>query len=42
MWMFGGFDCGLFAEYQKLCPKMEPAEEYDDRIALYELRVFLF
>ncbi|KAI9711055.1 MAG: hypothetical protein M1828_001982 [Chrysothrix sp. TS-e1954] len=37
MKMFGGFGSGFFSEYHKLCPKTEPQNEYDDRIALYEL-----
>ncbi|KAK4662482.1 hypothetical protein QC763_603790 [Podospora pseudopauciseta] len=38
MKMFGGFDAGGFwKEYHSLVPKSEPAEEYDDRVALYEL-----
>lgn len=36
MKMFGGFS-SLFSEYHKLCPKTEPADEYEDRVALYEL-----
>lgn len=37
MKMFGGFGSAFFNEYHKLCPKTEPAEEYEDRVALYEL-----
>ncbi|KAL9086750.1 MAG: hypothetical protein Q9159_003969 [Coniocarpon cinnabarinum] len=37
MKMFGGFGSSFFNEYHELCPKTEPAAEYDDRIALYEL-----
>lgn len=35
--MFGGFGGGVLKEYHRLVPKTEPLEEYDDRIALYEL-----
>lgn len=35
--MFGGFGPSFFMEYHKLCPKTEPVEEYEDRVALYEL-----
>ena len=37
MRMFGGFSAGFFNEYHRLIPKTEPKEEYDDRLALYEL-----
>ena len=37
MKMFGGFGSGFFRDYHRLCPKTEPKDEYDDRIALYEL-----
>ena len=37
MKMFGGFGTSFFKEYHSLCPKTEPTNEYDDRIALYEL-----
>jgi len=37
MKMFGGFGGGFLKEYHTLCPKSEPVEEYDDRVALYEL-----
>lgn len=37
MRMFGGFDREFEKEYHTICPKMEPVEEYDDRIRLYEL-----
>jgi fructosamine-3-kinase len=40
MKMFGGFSSAFLSEYHKLCPKMGPVEEHDDRIALYELQVF--
>lgn len=36
MKMFGGFS-GVLKEYHRLCPKTEPVEEYEDRVALYEL-----
>ena len=41
MRMFGGFSAGFFKEYHRLVPKTEPKEEYDDRIALYELYQWL-
>jgi len=37
MKMFGGFGGSFFQEYHRLCPKTEPIDEYEDRIALYEL-----
>lgn len=37
MRMFGGFDRGFWSEYFRLVPKTHPVEEYDDRVALYEL-----
>jgi protein-ribulosamine 3-kinase len=37
MRMFGGFGAVFLKEYHSLCPKTEPASEYEDRIALYEL-----
>lgn len=37
MKMFGGFGESFLAEYHQLCPKTEPVDEYDDRVALYEL-----
>ncbi|KAJ2969185.1 hypothetical protein NUW58_g10046 [Xylaria curta] len=37
MKMFGGFGSNFWKEYQSLVPKAEPKEEWDDRIALYEL-----
>ncbi|KAJ0125185.1 phosphotransferase enzyme family protein [Diaporthe amygdali] len=36
MRMFGGFS-GFWKEYEKLVPKAEPKEEWEDRVALYEL-----
>ncbi|KAL5114941.1 hypothetical protein ACEQ8H_007188 [Pleosporales sp. CAS-2024a] len=35
--MFGGFGGSFLDEYHELCPKTEPAEEYHDRVKLYEL-----
>jgi fructosamine-3-kinase len=35
--MFGGFGRDFFDEYHRLLPKTEPAEEYEDRVSLYEL-----
>lgn len=35
--MFGGFGAGFFKEYHSQCPKTEPTDEYEDRVALYEL-----
>ncbi|KAK4455422.1 fructosamine kinase [Podospora aff. communis PSN243] len=37
MRMFGGFGSGFWREYEKLVPKSEPREEFEDRVALYEL-----
>lgn len=37
MKMFGGFGQSFLEDYHKTCPKTEPIEEYDDRVALYEL-----
>jgi protein-ribulosamine 3-kinase len=37
MKMFGGFGGQFLKEYHTLCPKTEPTEEYEDRVALYEL-----
>lgn len=37
MRMFGGVGSGFWKEYEKLVPKAEPKEEWDDRVALYEL-----
>ena len=36
MKMFGGFG-GIMKEYHRLLPKTEPADEYEDRVSLYEL-----
>lgn len=37
MKMFGGFGAGFLREYHGLVPKTEPQDEYEDRVALYEL-----
>lgn len=37
MRMFGGFGGSFLTDYHKLVPKTEPADEYEDRVALYEL-----
>ncbi|KAI5309504.1 hypothetical protein KEM55_003104 [Ascosphaera atra] len=37
MTMFGGFGREFYKEYHKIVPKTEPVEEYEDRVALYEL-----
>ncbi|KAL1866425.1 hypothetical protein VTK73DRAFT_4730 [Phialemonium thermophilum] len=37
MRMFGGFGSSFWREYEKLVPKTEPKEEWEDRLALYEL-----
>ncbi|KAK4187577.1 Fructosamine/Ketosamine-3-kinase [Podospora australis] len=37
MKMFGGFGGSFWREYEKLVPKAEPKEEWEDRVALYEL-----
>lgn len=37
MKMFGGFGKAFLNEYHRICPKAEPVDEYDDRIALYKL-----
>lgn len=34
--MFGGFGSGFWMEYLQQCPKTEPAEEYEDRVQMYE------
>jgi len=39
MRMFGGFGSSFWREYEQLVPKSEPAEEWEDRLALYELYV---
>ncbi|KAJ2895599.1 uncharacterized protein MKZ38_006311 [Zalerion maritima] len=37
MRMFGGFGRDFWGEYERLVPKSEPVEEWDDRVQLYEL-----
>ncbi|KAL1648338.1 hypothetical protein SLS58_002091 [Diplodia intermedia] len=37
MKMFGGFGGSFMKEYHEICPKTEPVQEYEDRVALYEL-----
>ncbi|KAL1836266.1 hypothetical protein VTJ49DRAFT_5383 [Mycothermus thermophilus] len=37
MRMFGGFGSAFWREYERLVPKAEPKEEFEDRVALYEL-----
>ena len=37
MRMFGGFGGSFLNQYHKIVPKTEPAEEYEDRVSLYEL-----
>jgi protein-ribulosamine 3-kinase len=37
MRMFGGFGNAFWKEYDSLVPKAEPKEEWEDRVALYEL-----
>ncbi|KAH0431283.1 fructosamine kinase [Colletotrichum camelliae] len=37
MRMFGGFGSSFWNEYNNLVPKAEPKEEWEDRVALYEL-----
>jgi protein-ribulosamine 3-kinase len=37
MKMFGGFGGSFLKEYHQLVPKTAPVDEYDDRVALYEL-----
>ncbi|EGS24038.1 uncharacterized protein CTHT_0007490 [Thermochaetoides thermophila DSM 1495] len=37
MRMFGGFGSSFWREYERLVPKAEPKEEYEDRLDLYEL-----
>jgi len=37
MRMFGGFGSPFWREYEELVPKSEPTEEWEDRLALYEL-----
>jgi fructosamine-3-kinase len=35
--MFGGFTSAFYDRYHELVPKTEPAEEYEQRMQLYEL-----
>ncbi|KAK4101797.1 Ketosamine-3-kinase [Parathielavia hyrcaniae] len=37
MRLFGGFGSRFWKEYQSLVPRAEPEEEWEDRLALYEL-----
>lgn len=37
MRMFGGFGSAFWSEYGRLVPKAEPVDEWEDRVALYEL-----
>jgi fructosamine-3-kinase len=39
MRMFGGYGGAFWKEYDELVPKSEPVDEWEDRIALYELCV---
>ena len=39
MRMFGGYGSSFWREYERLVPKAEPKEEYEDRLDLYELYV---
>lgn len=39
MGMFGGFSFDFWKEYEKLVPKAEPKEEWEDRLKLYALKV---
>jgi fructosamine-3-kinase len=39
MRMFGGFGSAFWTEYESLVPKAEPEDEWEDRLALYELWV---
>ncbi|KAG8896817.1 hypothetical protein FRB99_008624 [Tulasnella sp. 403] len=39
--IFGGFPATFFTEYHKNRPKTPPVEEYDERVALYELFHYL-
>lgn len=41
MRMFGGFGASFLEEYHRLCPKLDPKDEYDDRVNLYELYHYL-
>lgn len=37
MHMFGGFTSAFFKRYHELVPKIQPVEDYGQRIQLYEL-----
>lgn len=37
MRMFGGYGQGFWSEYERMVPKAEPVDEWEDRIRLYEL-----
>ncbi|KZF20724.1 Ketosamine-3-kinase [Xylona heveae TC161] len=37
MSMFGGFGKSFWDEYHRYCPKTEPQDQWEDRVALYEL-----
>lgn len=37
MRMFGGFGSAIWKEYGELVPKSQPVDEFEDRVALYEL-----
>ncbi|KAG8971981.1 hypothetical protein FRB90_010342 [Tulasnella sp. 427] len=39
--IFGGFGAPFFEEYHKHRPKSQPVEEYEERVALYELFHYL-
>ncbi|KAF8595464.1 fructosamine kinase PKL/CAK/FruK [Ceratobasidium sp. AG-I] len=39
--MFGGFSSTFYEEYHSHLPKSEPAEEYDERLKLYQLFHYL-
>lgn len=41
MRMFGGFGREFWREYEALVPRAEPVEEWEDRVALYELWVWV-
>ncbi|MCJ1225851.1 1-phosphatidylinositol-3-phosphate 5-kinase [Toensbergia leucococca] len=41
MKMFGGFGGNFLKEYHAVCPKTEPVGEYEDRVNLYGLLVFV-
>lgn len=39
--MFGGFNSAYFSAYHKMIPKSPPVDEYDDRVELYTLYIYL-